>query len=283
MISAVVNTLNEAGNIAYCLESLRWCDEIIVVDMESDDETVAIAGNYADRIMTVPRCGYVEPARKAGVDAASGDWILVMDADEVVPLSLARKLRQIAESAKYDAVEIPVKNFIMGEWIRHTGWGDAYWLRFFRKSAVFFSDVIHHGINPAGTALVVRLEPTDEHWLYHFNYLDSEHFVTKLNRYTNFEVDSLLRRGVTFSVTGMLYAGAHEFYSRYVRQRGYRDGRHGLVLSLLMAFYRFLSHIKLWERHLWSSRPVQAEYDAIRRELLEMHRRERLAGSGKNG
>lgn len=68
-----------------------------------------------------------------------------------------------------------------------------------------------------------------------------------------------------------------------LRQRGYRDGRHGLVLSLLMAFYRLLSQIKLWERHLWSSRPVQAEYDAIRRELLEMHRRERLAGSGKDG
>lgn len=68
-----------------------------------------------------------------------------------------------------------------------------------------------------------------------------------------------------------------------LRQRGYRDGRHGLVLSLLMAFYRLLSHIKLWERQLWSCRSVQSEYDAIRRELLAEHRRERLVERGKDG
>ena len=91
-ISAVINTLNEESNIAFCLETLKWCDEIIVVDMQSEDRTVEIAANFTDKIYNFERVGYVEPARKFAVEQATGDWILLIDADELVPKQLADKL-----------------------------------------------------------------------------------------------------------------------------------------------------------------------------------------------
>jgi len=110
-ISATVVTLNEEENIRNCLETLTWCDEIIIVDSHSDDNTVEIAREYTDKIFTYERTGYSEPAREKALEEASGEWICMIDADEMIPPHLADKLKQEVEDSKVDVVHAPIKNW----------------------------------------------------------------------------------------------------------------------------------------------------------------------------
>ena len=132
MISVVINTFNEEKNIKGCLESVKWVDEIVVVDMYSDDRTVQIVQDYTDKIFMHKRVGHVEPARNFAISKATGDWVLVLDADERVPRSLATKLKQIVRENPHgvSAVSFPRKNVFFNKWIRHTGWWPDYKRRF---------------------------------------------------------------------------------------------------------------------------------------------------------
>ncbi|PYU89881.1 MAG: glycosyltransferase family 2 protein, partial [Acidobacteria bacterium] len=112
-ISVVVNTLNEEKNLPYALRSVRsWVDEIVVVDMHSQDRTVEIAREYGAKVYSHEPMGFVEPARAFAVAQAGGDWILILDADEVVPLLLSRRLREIARRDEADVVTLPRLNYL---------------------------------------------------------------------------------------------------------------------------------------------------------------------------
>jgi len=132
-ISAVINTRNESENIFDCLNSLKFCDEIVVVDMESTDNTKEIAKQFTDKVFDHPMVGYVEPARNFAISKAIGDWILVIDADERIPKTLAIKLEEIAEKNEIDYVRIPRQNLIFGQWVRHSRWWPDFNIRFFKK------------------------------------------------------------------------------------------------------------------------------------------------------
>ena len=114
-ISAVVNTRNEEKNIADCLKTLQFADEIIVVDMESTDTTKDIAKGYTDKVFDHEMVGYVEPARNFAIAKAVGSWVLIVDADERIPQTLAKKLIEIMLEDKADFVRIPRKNLIFGQ------------------------------------------------------------------------------------------------------------------------------------------------------------------------
>src|SRR5437868_3482373 len=137
-ISVFINTLNEAKRIRACLESVAWADEIIVVDMHSEDGTMAIAREYTDKVFSFERTGYCEPARKFAAEKTTGDWILNIDADEIITAPLKRELLRIAQEGKYDAVYLPRKNYFWGEEMRHAGCGTLQDrpLRFYRRTAV---------------------------------------------------------------------------------------------------------------------------------------------------
>lgn len=264
-ISAVVNTRNEVGNIRDCLQTLRWCDEIVVVDMESEDGTVAIAREFTDLIFSHPIIPAFDEAKQFGVEKSTGDWVLLVDADEMVSRSLAENLRAAAESGKADVVEIPFKHYIMGDWVRHSGWGYTPLPRFFRRGHVGFTGVIHDYMHKVPGARVLQLKPVDGNCILHFNYLDSRHFVEKLNRYTSVEALTLFQKGQNFSFPQLFWAPLREFLARYLKGRGYRDGMRGLALCLMMAFYRALSLIKLWEMD--QNLSPEARYERIRQEV----------------
>ena len=142
-ISVVVNTWNEEENIRRCLSSVKWADEIVVVDMHSTDKTVEIARKFGAKVFFHQYTGYVEPARNFALRCAQGKYILVLDADETTPATLARKLKKIAKENKFDFVRIPRKNIIFGKWIKHSRWWPDYNIRFFKKGKVTWSDKIH--------------------------------------------------------------------------------------------------------------------------------------------
>jgi len=274
-ISAVINTRNEEQNLRYCLETVRWCDEIVVVDMESEDRTVEIAREFTDRVFPHRKILAFDGARNFAVGKAMGDWILLIDADEMVPKALADRLREIAGNNAEDIVEIPFRHYIMGDWVRHSGWGLTLLPRFFRRGKVFFRETVHGYIGKDPAARILRLPPSQENCIHHFNYVDASHFLEKLNRYTDIEAQHLYDAKTTFSYSGLVKASLRVFFGRFLKGKGYKDGPRGFSLCLMMAFYQALSHIKLWEKHEFREDPVPSRYGRIRRELLDEWNKER--------
>lgn len=270
-ISAVINTLNEESNIAMCLEALMWCDEIIVVDMKSEDRTKEIAANYTDKIYEFDKVGYVEPARKVAVEKATGDWILIVDADELVSITLSKELLKIASNDTADIVFIPFKTYILGAWIKHTGWWPEYHPRFFKRGCVEFSDRIHSDFVLKEGIRRFYLHTDVENAIEHFAYRDLSHFIEKLNRYTTVEASHLYETGIRFSYFKMITAGVNEFITRFLRLRGYKDGHRGLFLSLIMMMYRVIVCMKLWEMAENGTTTVSDRYNQMKTSLIKEH------------
>ncbi len=267
-ISAIINTRNEERNLRYCLETVKWCDEIVVVDMESEDRTVEIAQEYTDNIFSHPKAAAFDIAKKFAVEQATGDWIFLIDADEMAPKTLSMALKAIAEKDEADIVEIPFKHYIMGACVRHSGWGYTPLPRFFRRGKITFTETIHDYMHKAADARIIRLDSRDENCIAHFNYIDSAHFIEKLNRYTSVEAQHLFDKGVKFSYYLLFMASLRGFYHRFFSGKGYKDGVRGFSLCLMMAFYRALSYIKLWEKHQFKDEPVSSIYERIRQDVL---------------
>ena len=246
-LSLVINTLNEERHLEDCLRSLDGCaDEIVVVDMRSDDRTVEIARRYTDRILFHDRTGIVEPARQFAIDQARGEWVLLMDADERLTPDLARLVRHtIANGSAAVCYRIPRRNFIAGRWMTGTGWGtDVEWQpRLFRCGVVAWPCELHGA--PIVRGPIENLAGSSEAVLLHYNYRDLREFVERLNTYTDFEAEKLLAAGEVFSWSRAAEGALAEVRNRY---EPHKDGVHSLVLSMCMAFYRFMAWAKLWER-----------------------------------
>lgn len=272
-ISIVINTLNEEENLPFALRSVRtWADEIIVVDMYSDDRTVEIAGEYGARVLFHERTEVVDAARGFAIAQATGDWILLLDADEVVPAPLSEQLREIARNGAIDVASIARVNYLLGQPLLHTGWGpeqDRH-PRFFRRGAVQVTDVIHDFLRPIADSRVVELPYRPGHALVHFNYLDTTHFLDKLNRYTGVEALQAFQRGERATPARTLLRGAREFVGRFLKNEGYRDGWRGFYLSLFMVFYRIATYAKLRELEDAGSR--EAIRDTYREEAERLVR-----------
>lgn len=265
-ISGLVLTRNEETNLPHVLASLApWVDELVVVDMHSEDGTRAIAESFGARVVLHEPVGFADPARPFGVAQCRGDWVAMLDADELVPVPLARRLREVATEDTVDAVFVPRNDYMLGSLLSGTGWAHDEQLRFFRPSAVVFTQRIHAFIEPAPDARVLHL--SRELAMTHFNYTDPEQFVEKLNRYTSIEADQAPdRRAGALRAT---WAGIREFGLRYVRLGGWRDGWRGYYLSVFMAFYRFLAVAKIdFARRTGGREAVELQYDEIRREIL---------------
>jgi len=245
-ISVVINTCNEEKNIARCLQSVKdFADEIVVVDMHSTDKTVELAKKHNAKVFQHEYTRFVEPARNFALEKASGDWILLLDADEELPEILAKKLKEIAEKDEVDYVEIPRKNIIFSKWIEHSRWWPDYLIRFFRRGKVRFSDKIH--VPPKTEGRGIKLEATEENALVHYNFQSIAQFIERLNRYTDIQSEELLKQNYKFKPEDVIFKSSGEFLSRFFKGEGYKDGLHGLVLSLLQAFSEFVVYLKVWE------------------------------------
>lgn len=245
-ISVIVHTLNEEKNIKNCLESVKWADEIVLVDNYSDDGTVDIARNYTDKIFFFERLGYIEPAKKFAMDQTTKEWVLILDADEMVPVKMKKRLQSIMEEDEGDVVSLPHNNYFFGRKLERTGWGplqDMHY-RFYRKSFVTVSDKIHSNPEIAESARIVTIEKAEEGFV-HFNYIDVEQFVKKMNRYTTIEAKALYDAGEKLNSRQLVLRIFDEFKLRYISFKGYKEGFTGLSMSLMMAMYRLTVYMKL--------------------------------------
>lgn len=278
-ISVLINTLNEEKNIRNCLESVKWADEIVIVDMYSDDRTLEIAMEYTDKIFFFEKMGYADPARQFALEQASCEWVLVLDADEIVPLKLKNRLQEVMEKDLGDVVNIPHNNYFAGKQIQHMGWGPMQDMhpRFFRKKYLHFGDRIHDFINISEEARHYNLTDPQEGFI-HFSYLDFEHYIDKaLNHYTSIEARNIFegkKEGYKLgeSVPGILFRLFRGFFDVYVRDKGYKDGFRGLSISFLSVIYNLLAYLKLRLMKEYNTidtrEKIREEYQRITDEVL---------------
>lgn len=247
-ISVVINTFNEEKNLPRALNSVKdFADEIVVVDMKSDDDTVKIAKKAGAKVHEHKRTGYVEPARNFAISKASGPWIFVLDADEQLSQSLAKTLKKIAKvTDSSDYYRIPRKNIIFGKWIKHSRWWPDYNIRFFKKGHVSWSEIIHSVPMTVGTG--AEIEAKEDNAIVHYHYQTVEQYIDRMNRYTTEYAKLLLKDGYKFTWRDVIRKPADEFLSRYFRGEGYKDGLHGLTLAGLQAFSELIMYMKIWQK-----------------------------------
>lgn len=264
-VSAVVATLNEEERIHGCLETLSWCDEIVVVDNNSSDDTVEIAEEHTSQIYRYPeRHGYGDPLKKYGIQKTSNEWILIVDADELVPVTLAQRLQRLMRDSSADVVKIPFKNHSLGIWVKGAGWWPGHHPRFFRRDGVDLTDKIHGYLNVRPGADVVELPARKRNCMVHFNHSDVEDKLATVNSYTTVEA-----KRDDFSLRQLVVSPGLEFFNRLVLKKGYRLGWHGLLLAIFQAWYKWLVAIKRWELNRMGGREgIEERYDQIRREVL---------------
>lgn len=266
-ISVVINTLNEERDLPYALRSVQpWADEIVVVDMYSSDRTVEIAKQFGAKVVLEKGPGFNIPARESAVRQATKPWIFVLDADELVPFSLSKALRRIAEANDADMVLVPRLNYLCGRPLQHTWWGpdqDAQ-PRFFKKGKIVTSSIIHRDLARPGDGKVLRMNFDGSNAIVHFSYLDLTDYIERLNSYTSIEAEQAFGRGTRSTTSRAIALGAKEFVSRYIKARGYMDGWLGFYVSVFMSFYRMATMAKLKE----------LETVGTREKVLDFYRRE---------
>lgn len=272
-ISVVINTLNEEKNLPKALKSVRQlADEVVVVDMKSDDKTQEIAKKFGATVFEHKRTGYVEPARNFAISKAKGPWILILDADEEVTEELAKTLKKIVDSDTHsrgvhsatsgvseraDYYRIPRKNIIFGKWIKHSRWWPDYNIRFFKKGHVSWSEIIHSVPETRGRGL--DLEADEGNAIVHYHYTSVEQYIERLNRYTTEHAKLLIKDGYEFNWADLIKKPINEFLSRYFQGEGYKDGLHGLALSALQAFSELVTYLKIWQKQKFKEETVGLE------------------------
>ncbi len=243
-VSIVISAHNEEKKIEECLRSATFADEILVIDSSSTDQTNRIAREYTKKVFMRKNNFMLNSNKNYGFQKATGDWIVSLDADERISKELAEEIKDaLKKEDEITGYWIPRKNIIFGKWIQHSGWYPDLQLRLFRKEKGKFAERhVHEMISLEGKSKELK------HHLIHYNYDSVSQFIHKLfTIYAPNEAEQLIEKGYVFKWQDALRFPFDEFLSRFFAREGYKDGLHGLVLSLGMSFYHFIVFAYIWE------------------------------------
>jgi len=244
-VSGFVLTYNEEDRIADCLESLRWVDELVVVDSCSTDRTIEIARRYADKIVVQEFLGYVGQTRYA-FEQTTMPWVMWLDADERLTQEALDEIREFLsgpEADRYCGMAFPRKAFFLNRWIRHSGWYPQHKLRLFRREKVGVA-----GEEPAPCAIAAGEVKRARGDILHLSYPGGlADMLTTSNDFTTRAARSRYAAGRRFSWSKLLLEPPLEFFKKFFLRAGFLDGLPGLAISLGSAYYKFAREVKLWE------------------------------------
>lgn len=241
-LSVILITFNEAHNLTDCLRSVQGlADEIVLVDNGSRDATLDIAAQFGARIVRTEDWPGFGAQKNRALDAATGEWVLSLDADERVTPALAEEIRAVIASNTTAAYEIPRLSWYCGRFMRHSGWYPDPVLRLFRRGRARFSDdLVHERL--LAQDVVHRLRQD----LLHYSFMNFSQVLEKVDRYSTASAQQMYARGRRASLPGAVVRGLWAFVRTYVLRRGFLDGPQGFALAVSNAQGTYYRYLKLW-------------------------------------
>jgi glycosyltransferase involved in cell wall biosynthesis len=242
VLSVTLITLNEEQNLRDCLESVRFADEIILVDSGSRDRTLEIAKEFEVKVFQEAWQGF-SGTKNSAQEKAEGDWILNIDADERVPPALREEIQGILrEGTDCSGFRVPRKNYFCGQWIRHGGWHPNYQLRLYRKDAGRFGPrEVHEQVEVPGRV------GTLVHPLEHYTYRSIADYLRRMDRYSDLSARQYQKEGRRIGWPATVFRSWFTFFQMWILKRGFLDGGNGLLLAVLYSQYTFIKYAKLKE------------------------------------
>jgi glycosyltransferase involved in cell wall biosynthesis len=250
-LSVTIITRDEEAQIGDCLESVRWADEIIVVDTGSVDRTLELCTKYTPHIHSRPWEGYAQ-AKNAALALATSDWVFSLDADERVSEGLRQEiatLQQQSLDTRANGYAVPRRNYLWGHWLRYGGLYPDYQIRLFKRGKGEFQvRRVHESVAIDGP--VERLR----HAIEHYSYQGISDVIKRLDRYTELAALDLWDQGQPFRRTALVMRPLGRFLRNYGLKQGFRDGIPGLIMAVSYAYSVFVREAKLWEmaRRQWA-------------------------------
>lgn len=242
-LSVMIMTWNSAALIRPCLESVKWADEIVVIDSNSTDETVAIAREYTDKIIVTPDWPGPGVQRNRALAQCTGEWVLCVDADERVTSELRASIEMLMQNpGKIVAAAIPMRVFFLNHPIQHGTWKSTKTFFFRREKGRFAETMVHEALLFSGKS--IRLKG----YLDHYSYNSFDQVLEKMCRYSSFAAEERFRQGKKISFGKILVRCAWSFIRSYILYAGFLDGKAGFVVAVLDAQESYYRGLKLLER-----------------------------------
>ena len=237
---------NEELNLAKCLETVKWADEIVVLDAGSSDKTIEIAKQYTDKVYINADWQGYGVQRQRLQEYVMTDWILMLDADERLTTELTSEIKKaITLDNKNTVYALPRLSWCFGDFIRHSGWYPDYVTRLYAKdTAQYSSQLVHEKLEYSNSVNMNKLKGD----LLHYTYRDLEHYLVKSAGYASAWAEQREQRGKSSSLLQGFLHGVACFLKMYVFRFGFLDGRQGLLLAMLSAHSTFAKYADLWVR-----------------------------------
>ena len=241
MLSVVIIAKNEARNIRRCLDSVRWADELILLDSGSTDDTIAIAKEFTNLVFSTDWQGYGVQKQRA-LEKATGDWVLNLDADESVDERLHQEMMTAMSNEHIDAYRIPIQMYFYGKPLRFSSSPSRHIRLFKRDGAHYSADIVHEKIQLPPSAEVGQLK----HTIQHHSFQDVSHALYKINRYSSYSAKIRIKNHAKISFSKTLASTLWMFVRCYFLQLGFMDGKIGFLFAFLNAqgsFYRGIKQL----------------------------------------
>lgn len=270
-ISTLIITYNNEDKIEKCLESIKWTDEIIIVDGESQDKTTTLARNYTDKIYYRKWDGSFSRQRNYGLQYCTGDWVFQIDPDERVTSKLQKEILKTLKNPHKKYYWIPVLTFFLGHPLKHGLWYPAHHLRLFKNNGAHWVRDVHEQVADKKNQLVTRNHRDSDflqnHYL-HYSFDTVNHYFQKFLRYTDIDAQEMAKKNKDrfgreiksdlkkpWSLFWFFtYRPFRFFISRLLRHQGYKDGIYGFVYALFGAFHESVVRIKYWQHKVRSQK-----------------------------
>ena len=242
LLSVIIITQNEQDNIEACLESVKWADEIIVVDSGSTDKTEEICRKYTDKFYIKDWPGFGIQKQRA-LELVSHEWVMSIDADERITPELRDEIiRKITHDSNIAGYLIPRLSNYLGKDIYHAGWYPDYTLRLVKKQTSHFTeDIVHEKMMVVGS-----IGKLSNHFL-HYPYKDTSHHLQKINTYSSLSAEKMFDNGRHISWSMIVLKAIFGFTRSYIFRRGFLDGWPGLIVSISTGLSTYLKYLKLKE------------------------------------
>lgn len=245
-LSVALIVKNEELNLAECLDTVTWADEIVILDAGSDDSSIEIAKKYTDKIFVNTDWQGFGIQRQRLQEFTSGDWVLMLDADERLTPELISEIKKVVNNNDTNTVySLARLSWCFGAFIRHSGWYPDYVTRLYAKDKANYNNkLVHEKLEFGSSIKKVKLKGD----LLHFTYRDLEHYLVKSAGYAKAWAIQKQAKGKSSSLLKAFSHGVACFLKMYVFRLGFLDGRQGLLLALLSGHSTFVKYADLWVR-----------------------------------